>query len=65
MVQRNRVLDAQGIRNNQQVMAIILASSPDEANADNKMYDKVQMAKDDASKLVDSKSDFMDVSCKL
>lgn len=65
MIDRDLILDQQGIRNNQQMMAIVLKTAPDQANADNQMYDKLQMAKDDAAKLVDSKDSFMDVSSSL
>lgn len=65
MIDRGLILDQQGIRNNQQMMAIVLKTAPDQANADNQVYDKVKSAKEDASMLVDSKNDFMDVSTSL
>lgn len=44
-------------------MAIVLASTPDEATADHQIYDKVQMAKDDATKILsEGSSSFMEVS---
>lgn len=45
-------------------MAIVMASTPDEATADHQIYDKVQMAKDDATKILSkgSSSSFMEVS---
>lgn len=45
-------------------MAIVMASTPDEATADHQIYDKVQMAKDDAAKILGegSSSSFMEVS---
>lgn len=35
-------------------MAIVLAATPDETNADNQMYDRIQKTKEDAEKLVQS-----------
>lgn len=42
-------------------MAVVLASTPDEANTNNEMYDKVQKTKEDASLLVNSQR-MMEVS---
>lgn len=46
-------------------MAIVLASTPGEANADNQLYDKIKMAKNDASLLLNqTKRDYMEVRIK-
>lgn len=64
MLDRNRLLKYEGIKNNHQIMALILPYTPEQANADNQLYDKVQKAKDDATLLLnDSSSQFMQVRC--
>lgn len=62
MLNRLQTLQDQGIQNNQQIMAIILEMDEKEASKQNGVYDKLQEAKNDASKLLQKEDSYMDVS---
>lgn len=62
MLNRSQTLQDQGIQNNQQIMAIILEMDETEANKENGVFDKLQEAKKDASKLLEKNDSYMDVS---
>lgn len=65
MLNRSQTLQDQGIGNNQQIMAIILEMDETEANKESGVFDKLQEAKKDASKLLEKNDSYMDVSCLL
>lgn len=65
MLNRSQTLQDQGIQNNQQIMAIILEMDETEANKENGVFDKLQEAKKDASKLLEKNDSYMDVSCLI
>lgn len=44
-------LQEQGIKNNQQLMAILIESTPNEANKAEDLYERVRKAKEDAALL--------------
>lgn len=62
VINRLILLEDQSIQNNQQIMAIVLATTPTETITENAMYDKVKTIKDDAKLLVDKSDSYMDVS---
>lgn len=64
MVDRSRILQDQGIQNNQQIMAIILEMNEQEASKDGNVFDKLQAAKNDAMTLLRKNDSYMDVRCK-
>lgn len=64
MLNRLQTLQDQGIQNNQQIMAIVLTMDEKEANQQNGVYDKLQEAKKDASKLLQKEDSYMDVSIR-
>lgn len=65
MLNRTQTLQDQGIQNNQQIMAIILEMDEKEANKENGVFDKLQEAKKDATKLLQKNDSYMDVSCSF
>lgn len=62
MLNRLQTLQEQGIQNNQQIMAIVLDMDAKEASKENGVYDKLQEARKDASKLLRKEDSYMDVS---
>lgn len=56
-----QTLQDQGVQNNQQIMAIVMQMDEKEAAKENGVFDKLQEAKKDASKLL-QKDSYMDVS---
>lgn len=62
MLNRLQTLQDQGIQNNQQIMAIVLEMDENEANKQNGVFDKLQEAKKDASRLLQKNDSYMDVS---
>lgn len=59
MLDHSQTLHAAGVKNNQQVMAIV----PElEADAENGVYDKLKEARKDAEKLLHKGDSYMDVS---
>lgn len=62
LLNRLQTLQDQGIQNNQQIMAIVLDMDEKEASKQNGVYDKLQEAKQDASKLLRKEDSYMDVS---
>lgn len=62
MLNRTQTLQDQGIQNNQQIMAIIVEMDEKEAHKENGVFDKLQEAKKDASKLLQKNDSYMDVS---
>lgn len=62
MLNRTQTLQDQGIQNNQQIMAIILELDEKEAHKESGVFDKLQEAKKDASKLLQKNDSYMDVS---
>lgn len=62
ILNRLQTLQDQGVQNNQQIMAIVLEMDEKEANKQNGVYDKLQEAKKDASKLLQKEDSYMDVS---
>lgn len=62
MLNRSQTLQDQGIQNNQQIMAIILEMDQSEINQQNNVFDKLQEAKRDVSKLLKRGDSYMDVS---
>lgn len=62
LLNRLQTLQDQGIQNNQQIMAIVLEMDANEANKQNGAFDKLQEAKNDASRLLQKEDSYMDVS---
>lgn len=62
LLNRMQTLQDQGIQNNQQIMAIVLDMDEREASKENGVYDKLQEARKDASKLLRKEDSYMDVS---
>lgn len=62
VLNRNRTLEEQGIKNNQQIMAVVL----NERNSEENIYDKVQEIKDDTNLLLmDANAQHMQVNKML
>lgn len=62
ILKRSLTLQDQGIKNNQQIMAIILDMDEKEVSEQNGVYDKLKIAKNDAMKLLQREDSYMDVS---
>lgn len=62
LLNRLQTLQDQGIQNNQQIMAIVLDIDEQEASKQNGVYDKIQEARKDATKLLSKDDSYMDVS---
>lgn len=62
MLNRLQTMEDQGVQNNQQIMAIVLEMDEKEASKESGVFDKLQEAKKDASKLLQKEDSYMDVS---
>jgi len=52
-----KTLDGQNIRNNQQLMALLLTESEQQAEQEDMMYDKIRKIREDALTLINSNKD--------
>jgi Ubiquitin-like domain len=52
-----KTMDAQNVKNNQQLMALLLTESEEEAEKEDKMYDKLRKIREDALTLINSNKD--------
>jgi methionine synthase II (cobalamin-independent) len=54
VVEQHKTLDSQNIRNNQQLMALVLSVSEQEVEKEDEMYDKIRKIREDAETLINS-----------
>lgn len=54
VIKRDQLLESQGIKNNQQIMAIVLEKSEEEANKEQDMRDRIEICKRDAVDLLEN-----------
>lgn len=59
VLESSKVLELQGIKNNHQMMALVLDSSPTEHADENAVYDRVKSVKSDAELLIGGKQSMM------